>query len=572
MALWMACLPLATIEAAELRVDINGIEGELIENARAHLSMQRYVDRDVSAAQVRLLYQQAPEELRAALRPYGYYHAEVTSELNETGQNDFHAVFRVEPGNPVIVRDVRTRVQGPAADLAEVQAALEQFQLHRGERLVHAAYENGKAAIDQAMREAGFFSAELVRHRLAVNPTTHSAEIDLVWQSGERYRLGQVNFADAPFREGFLQGYVPWQRGDDYDADAVLKLQRRLIETEYFEVVSVQPDLSNVQSSRQVPVDVLLRPDERTLYTAALFASTDTGPGGRVGVERRWINRRGHKASGELEYSSRLQEASLQYQIPQPGPYRRNYGFGAAYTDEETNSSVARMTSVAAVNARERWYGFDRTLGLQYVESNFEIGGERRRSDLLYAEGGLTRRVADDEIFPRTGYSLDIVGRASAGGWLSDTHLLSLRVRGKWITSLSDVDRLLLRGEVGAMTVGDFADLPPRLRFFAGGDRSIRGFDYQEIGARTSAGRVIGGKYLAVASVEYERYFFGDWGAALFVDAGDAFTRDYQTHVGAGIGVRWQSPIGVVRLDLAHAVRSDVAEGWRIHLMIGPDL
>jgi translocation and assembly module TamA len=137
---------------------------------------------------------------------------------------------------------------------------------------------------------------------------------------------------------------------------------------------------------------------------------------------------------------------------------------------------------------------------------------------------------------------------------------------------VGDDGRLILRAAAGGMMVKDFDALPPELRFFAGGDRSIRGFDYQQIGDLDAKGQVIGGKYQAIASTEYEHYFLPKWGIAAFVDAGDAFTRQFDVNVGAGIGVRWKSPLGMVRIDIAQPVVSDFDHSWRIHLVIGPDL
>ena len=133
--------------------------------------------------------------------------------------------------------------------------------------------------------------------------------------------------------------------------------------------------------------------------------------------------------------------------------------------------------------------------------------------------------------------------------------------------------RLILRASLGALATGNFDALPPELRFFAGGDRSVRGFDYQAIGERNATGGVIGGRRLAVASVEYEHYFLERWGAAVFVDAGDAFSSSFGANVGAGIGLRWKSPVGLLRLDFALPVRTDLEdEGLRFHVVIGPDL
>ena len=142
----------------------------------------------------------------------------------------------------------------------------------------------------------------------------------------------------------------------------------------------------------------------------------------------------------------------------------------------------------------------------------------------------------------------------------------------KWLRALGTDMRLILRGEVGAMEVDDFDLLPPELRFFAGGDRSIRGFGYEEIGSRNAANDVIGGDRLVEGTVELERYWRRGFGAAVFVDAGDAFLGDgFVLHVGVGAGIRWKSPVGVLRLDLAYPIESIDASGWQIHFNIGPD-
>ena len=123
------------------------------------------------------------------------------------------------------------------------------------------------------------------------------------------------------------------------------------------------------------------------------------------------------------------------------------------------------------------------------------------------------------------------------------------------------------------MAVDDFNVLTPDLRFFAGGDRSIRGFDYQQLGTTNAAGLVVGGENLVVASAELERYFLPRWGAAVFVDGGDAFrSGEFDKNIGAGIGLRWRSPVGVLRVDFAKPVSSDLADEWRIHFSVGPDL
>jgi translocation and assembly module TamA len=315
------------------------------------------------------------------------------------------------------------------------------------------------------------------------------------------------------------------------------------------------------------------------VYSGEVYYSTDFGGGVRVGAERRWLNKKGHKADAQVEYSQRLQEAALHYQIPRPSREDRSYDFGIAYRDETTDVSRSQNFQLAASRSEKRWHGFTRTIGLKYLVGDFEIGQEEEElefgsSRLLFAEGTLTRRRLNDRLEPRKGYVLDFGLRLASEALVSDTDLAQTWGRITWLIPQGEKARIKVRGEVGAMSVGDFNALPPDLRFFAGGDRSIRGFDYHEIGETNANGLIIGGEYLAVASGEYEYYFKEDWGAAVFVDAGDAFTGSFGVNVGAGVGLRWRSPLGPIRLDVAFPVHTDlpIEEGWRVHVQLGPDI
>jgi translocation and assembly module TamA len=315
------------------------------------------------------------------------------------------------------------------------------------------------------------------------------------------------------------------------------------------------------------------------VYTGEVYYSTDFGAGVRVGAERRWLNRKGHKADVQAEYSQRLQEAGVHYQIPRPSREDRSYDFGVAYRDETTDVTRSRNFQVAASRSEKRWHGFTRTIGLKYLDGDFELGRDEDNleygsSELVFAEGSLSRRRVNDRLSPRKGYVMDFGVRLASEAVLSDTDLAQTWGRLTWLIPQGNKARIKLRGEVGAMTVGNFDALPPDLRFFAGGDRSVRGFDYHEIGEVNSNGNVVGGKYLAVASAEYEFYFREEWGAAVFVDAGDAFSDKLSLNLGAGVGVRWRSPVGPIRIDVGFPVHTDLPlqNSWRLHVQLGPDL
>jgi translocation and assembly module TamA len=565
---WLA----AAAPAAELTINIEGLQKELKDSVEANLSLRNYLGRDVTPAQVRRLFNTAEEEIRKGLEPFGYYNVQVSSTL-ETTDKGLTALFRVTPGEPVKVTAQKVEVRGEAALLDPVRRALRRFNPDEGEVFNHMVYEESKANVEQSLLEQGFLRMQARQHRVEVSRKANTASIDLQWESGPRMKFGRVNFSEVQFPPEFLERYIPWESGAYYSPDQLVAFQQRLVDADYFSTVSVQPDLEHAEGL-EVPVQVSLSPAKRNIYTAGAYISTDTGPGVKLGMQRRWMNSSGHKFQADIDYAQRLQAFSASYRIPLLGPNEKSLNFGITHRNEDTDTSTSKNDRIA-VNESRKWHGFTRTVGLQYLAGTFEIGEDDRFTRLLYAEGTLTKKQADDFFFPRRGWSAGTAVRFAPEGLLSDTSFTQFTLDGKYVKGLGRRTRFITRLSFGTMAVDDFDQMPPELRFFAGGDRSIRGFDYQALGSTNDAGDVIGGTYLAVGSLELEHYFLREWGAAVFVDAGDAWLKgDYTMNVGAGIGVRWRSPVGVVRVDVGFPIESEVVtdNSFRFHVSIGPDL
>ncbi len=576
--------------AGRIALQVEGLEGLLRDAVVESVEVAQYADRDVSASQARRLHERAIDQARSALEPYGYYDAEVEGELRESGA-DYTSVLRIAAGEPARVNLLDIRLDGDADGQRPVRAALAGFVPAKGQPMDHAAYEKSKGALQAALFASGYLDAELVTHQVEVTRSTHSAEIHLAWKVGARYRLGPTTFEGGQFPERFLQRYVPWREGDFYTQDHVLALQQRLIDADYFSIVQVQPD---AEAAREgvVPIKVMLAPAKRTIYTGGVFIGTDTGAGVRGGIQRRWLNRRGHKLRTEAIVAQRLTTALAQYEVPLAGPDNHTINYGVTFRDEDTDTSTSRTFGLAATDTRI-WRGWTRTLGLKFLTGDFEVANIQGDTTLLYPEVSLSRKQADDPLFVRDGWSLTVAARAGSSAVLSDTDFAQVSADAKWIHGIGERSRFIARGAFGATQVDDFESLPPELRFFAGGDRSIRGHAFQTIGTplpddlvpvalercaarpqRPCQELVIGGKFLAVASAEYEYYFKPNWGIAAFVDTGDAFTTfdDYRQRTGVGIGARWRSPVGMVRVDLGVPVNDDRASGVELHIVIGPDL
>ncbi|GLQ94785.1 autotransporter assembly complex protein TamA [Dyella acidisoli] len=581
---YLSLLPLLLVPAlshAGVQLVVDGVDDPLKTAVIAGVSLSQYASRDVSEAQIHRLYERADSEVGNALRPYGYYDAHATGKLEHVGK-DWRISLHVVPGDPVKVTSVDIQLDSAAAALKPIRSAKRGVEKLKGQQLDDAAYDSARDALNNALTANGYLDAKLTLRRVEVNRGEHSAAIHLAWDVGRRYRYGEVSFEGSQFQPPFLDRYVPFKPGDYFDQNQLLTLQQALNGADYFSAVNVIPEVDKAKDG-VVDIHVQLAPAKRRIYSAGLFVGTDTGVGVRGGVGYRWINRYGHKWTNDIVLAQRLKTVSSQYTIPLTGDNQRSLNFGVNYRDANTVTSQSRTLEFVA-NESELWHEWVRTVGVHALTGTFSVGKrpdepestpgvEHGRSTLIYAEGSLSRKVADNLDFVRRGWSLNFDVRSTASDLFSTARFSEITASGKWIRSFWRTNRLILRGDVGHVWTSDFQALPPQLRFFAGGDQSIRGYTYQAVGPQNGYGRVIGGNSLAIASATVEHYFTPRWGIATFVDAGNAFNgTNVHPKIGTGIGVRWRSPVGMIRLDVGTPINDAQHRGVELHLVIGPDL
>jgi translocation and assembly module TamA len=328
----------------------------------------------------------------------------------------------------------------------------------------------------------------------------------------------------------------------------------------------------------ELPIDVNLTPAKRHRYTAGVGYGTDTGPRVSGGIEFRQLNRRGHRGDIQARLSEIEKSGRTDYIVPGIYPSTDLTTYTLAYADLHPQTSTSKSFLLGGSRARAlgRWR---QSIGFNFERTTFTVGTDSGVSRLLGPTVSWQRVFADDRIYPTHGQRIEFDLRGADKSLLSNATFLQGIARGKFIQSFGGIGsfggkrfRFITRAELGYTETGDFHDLPPTVRFFAGGDQSVRGYSYQGIGPRDSLGHVIGGQALETASVELEYRFLQKWGVATFYDTGTANTKfGGELKVGTGVGVRWLSPIGMIRLDAATAVR-EPGHPIRFHLTIGPDL
>lgn len=588
-ALLTFALMSASVAHAAIDVRVEGLTPELERNVRAFLSIAEAADafgepggdpdpakaddeeEDPSDARVRRLHELARTEIAAALQPFGYYEPSVQATLERRG-DDWEARYVVDPGPPTVLTVVRIEIVGEGATAPEVRAARAAIGLQPGQTLNHPAYEAAKQALFDAAYNSGYIDVAYRRSELRVHRGRREAEVFLELDTGPRYFFGEITIRQDILAESFVDRFVPIAYGDPFDTDRLLQLQMALSDSGYFNEVLVDIERERAVD-RHIPVVVHTTPRRTQEYTVGLGYGTDTGPRIRLGVELRRLNPYGHQFTADLRLSNIEQAVAAEYRIPRGrDPVTDFLALRGSLGSQEIGDWDTLQQSLGA-SWHDAWRNYQRRFYVTAQREEFSTDSvQTSTEDMLYAGWQLTRKRADDPVLPRRGYSWSVDMRVGGDAFGSGTSFGRLHASGNVVRSLGERVRVLLRGEYGAIRADEFARLPPSQRFFAGGDGSVRGYGYQDLGPLNDAGERVGGRYLLVASAELEFRIVGNYGAALFFDAGNADDAAWpDPKRGVGIGARWRSPVGVVGIDLAHPL-DDPDTDLRLHLSVGSDL
>lgn len=566
LALALSALCPLALAKASLEVKVSPANAELKANIEAFIGSLG--DRDETA--LRRFRRAAEEQARQAAQALGYYQAEIDSQVR--AGKDPVLQLDVQPGEPVRLRQVTVRVEGEAAGLKAFKVPKSKA-LAPGEPLNHGLYEDAKKLIQSQALRYGFFDGRFRSQRLDIDPRAGVSDIELIYDSGLRYALGRVAFdGDTPFDPDLLARLVPFPPNTPYDADQVAKLSQNLQASGYFEEVRVdaQPEPG---AGRLIPVKVRLGAVKpRTLGLGVGF-STDVGPRARANWTRHWINPQGHRLGAESEISTARQSVGTWYEIPLDPPLTDSLRFTSGFQREQLTDVESRRFTLGSQWQSKLPDDWQRVVSLRWEQEIYDFGdgSPNGRSSFLIPGIGYSVTRSDNRLDPNQGYHLQLDVRAAKEGVLSDADVTYASAMAKGLYTLPGGHRLLGRVQAGGIATTDYDAIPPSLRFFAGGDQSVRGYDYQTLSPEDRQGNKVGGRYMVVGSAEYQYPIAERWRIAAFVDRGNAVNNlKDKLKTGAGIGVRWVSPVGPIRLDLAKAL--DDPGGFRIHFSMGPEL
>lgn len=573
-ALFLVCfLFAASSHAANIRLQVVGLEGQLQKNVRARLST---IGPDEVSADGRFRAR-VDDAIRRGLRALGYYDPQINFEYRPAVNGGRPVLLvTVDAGEPVKIAETHVLLRGDARNDSDYLQLRRSSLPKVGSVLNHSDYDDFKRDINNLALRKGYFDGHFDKSQLGVIRETRQAFWDIDYDSGTRYRFGAVHFQGSQIDEAYLRNLIPFEEGDDYTSEDLGEFNRRLSATGWFTSAVVSPDFAAGKSTKTLPLDAVVTPRSRNLLETGVGFSTDVGPRIQTTWRRPWVNSSGHSLESSLSLSAPEQSLDFSYKIPLlKSPLEQFYLLQAGFKREDLNDTQSDGTTLNVARFWTLSQGWQRSVNLRWSLDHFTQGSVTDTTMLLYPGLSFNRTRQRGGMMPTWGdsqrYSIDI----SDTTWGSDIDFAVMQAQNVWIRTLADKHRFVARGTLGWIETNSFSRVPPSLRFFAGGDRSIRGYKFRSISPRDDEGKLTGASKLLTGSIEYQYNVTGRWWGAVFVDTGDAVNKlnlnDLKT--GAGVGVRWASPIGPVKFDFAVPVGDpEKRNDLQFYIGLGPEL
>jgi translocation and assembly module TamA len=542
-------------------VDTDSIE-ELL---KTHLTIQEALDNPrLDQSEWLRLIQNTPQDVKDLLVTEGYF----SPKISFTPSNDNEAIFvitlnertTVSAANLTFKGEITTADQPPTVDTLE-----RAWQLSKGKPFTQQAWSEAKGSLLTTMLSERYPNAKIEQSQAKVDPKTHQAELSLTFDSGKSVRLGQLQIKGLQhYPPALIENISPIQSGDIYKQSTLIQFQNALQETGKFNRVSVSAETQQLSEDDLADVIVDVQEREQKSVSIGVGASTNTGARVVLNYTDRNLFQRGLLWNTSLRLEQRLQAAtsSINFMTDKRG-YRDSINNNLIRTDLEG------QVTTAINNGVKRTWGdrnFEQFVGANLLYEFLTIDGEstefNKAATFAY---GLSLRKLDNDLAPTKGVIFSSQFQVAPIERLSDDKFLQSQAKLQGFYPLAEHTQFLGRLEVGI--VSGSTSVPATYLFRAGGDQSVRGYNFQSLGVR-EGDAILGGRVLLVGSTEIVQWLTNAWGAAAFVDFGNAANswRDYEPAYGYGLGVRWKSPVGPVGADIAYGEES---KEYRLHFNLG---
>lgn len=535
-----------------------------------HLDVYRYRGRPgVDAAMLQRLVARSAPEAKELLATAGYFspHVEVQGTATDEGTT---VRIRVITGPFARVGKADIRITGaiiedPAA-AERIMHVKQRWRLQSGAPFRQSAWDEAKEALLREFVFDGYPAARVVASTAEVDPESAQVAILVAIDSGPLFRFGTTQIDGLQrYPRRIVENLQRFRSGERYSHEAVLRFQTELQASGFFRSASVAIDADPAQATAAaVRVRLVEHPEMK--IDLGVGYSTDTGARGEASFTHNNTLQPGWQGTTKLRLDTKEQKFNGELAFtPEPGGWRNRLGAEVARSDVE--NLVSRSFGLTAQRSwRTPEKEHDWALKFQTEEQSLTAGPVDNLNALTLNYSWTTREV-DDLLRPRRGYMVNLQLGGASESLLSTRSFMRGYSRGLYIVPVGRTDRVHLRGEFGAVWANARDGIPTEFLFRAGGDQSVRGYAYESLGVDEGSS-VVGGRFLGVATVEYQHDFTAQWGGALFIDAGNAADSPSELRpvYGYGAGVRWITAAGSLNLDIAQARSTgDI----RLHFTLG---
>lgn len=582
-ALWIVCQP-CVAASVSFGIDVDA-PAPLRKLVQENLSLAKMDGNErLDEAQLRRLTREARREIAALLATEGYYAPEIDSTVDREGEK-LVVRFKIQPGELTHVGAVKLTFEGqvsraPPEDepsLASLQAG---FRMQPGAVFKQGDWEDAKRALLQQLLLVRYPLAAMTESRAEVDAATNTAALHVTINSGPAVTFGKLSVEGLQrYPDKTVVNLNPIEPGEVYRQERLLEFQRRLQDSGYFLRADVgagvagagadSPDNVPSAETAVAPVQVTLEENKFNQVSFGAGFSTNTGYRGQVNYERLSLFGTPIRLKSALVLETKKQTAAVDFLFPVTAQGYRD-SILTVLKREDVANEVTRNAGIAGKRA---WgpIEFERAFTIGYLRERKDVQDAGTEfSQALYASYGITMRRTDNLLSPNQGYLFGAQVGVAPLRFLTSTPFTRLQTKYNGYFPIGDSNTLVLRAEAGVVGAKTRAGIPSDFLFRAGGDQSIRGYGYQQLGVQ-SGNAIVGGRYLATGSAEIIHWLKPkrpNWGVAAFVDAGNAADKpaDLNPVVGYGGGVRWRSPVGVVNLDVAYGQQARQA---RLHFSLG---
>jgi translocation and assembly module TamA len=538
-----------------------------------HLDMLKWRDNPrMSPTEWQRLFTLAPQNINDLIATEGYFAAKISPSL-ENQNGVYIAKFVVEAGTPVLVSDVSLKFTGdiatqPVDAKPSAEKLRETWLLKKGDPFRQEDWNQAKRKLLTEFLVERYPNASLNNSKAEVNLETQTVKLSIEIDSGTAIRFGNTTIVGLKrYKPRVVENLNPIKPGRIYNQSDLLTFQTRLQESGYFQSVEVSADTLDSNSSAEptiAPIKVTVIENRSIKMGIGAGFSTNTGPRLQLSVDDLNLFNLGWRLSSNLKLEKDAQVLASEIHLPTTkAGYRDSLNGNASHTLVE-----GLDLTVTQVGIKRAWG--DRKLE-QYVNANLlnessTIDGAG--SDSTYAATlgyGIILRHTDNDLNPTRGYLLNVQFTGAPFTSTANGSFLQSHVKTQAYYPITSSTQLIARAEIGLVNGKNSA--PELYLFRAGGDQSVRGYAYQSLGVK-EGDAIVGARYIATGSVEVVQWLTNQWGAAVFVDAGNAANslQDLSPVYGYGLGARWKSPLGPIGADIAYG---ESTGKYRLHFNIG---